>query len=454
MSPLDHLNDSDSDLDCEARMIHPFRSWRTPPLHQQVLPFLDRSQRLERRFKLIILLTSFLVISGLTASFSGGRDLASAFNGKLRQLTMSVMGLPPSREEVDRDWRRFRLQSIERTSRGFHRDFGANSPAVQRLMKYAGNDPETGLLRWGNVNMTLLLPSTVFQPDDTGRSYRLRPNNSAIWVREVKLEQVPPTFFLVPDGPGLKAALEGTSGIVVEGSQQTTNSWGLRGPEPDQSASVRGIVLGDSFIQGMLIDDKHTPPECLRDALQSRLKTSVSILNTGHVGYSPEQYYHTLLEYVPKFHPQFVVVSVCPNDFVGLGDVFKEGGDWDEAGYWLSEIKRYARSQGLAHLVVPAPMERQMGSPRLAGYYPGRVSNILHFSGKEYRDPIEEFVDEHMLRMIEAERAGKRPQWSPLFNGAVGDGHFSVLGSQVWAAAVGRRVELLLEEERLAQSLE
>ena len=71
-------------------------------------------------------------------------------------------------------------------------------------------------------------------------------------------------FFLVPDGPGLAEAIKGTAAIPVVESRQTTNSWGLRGPEPDLDAPVRGIVLGDSFMQGMFIGDDDTPPECLQ----------------------------------------------------------------------------------------------------------------------------------------------------------------------------------------------
>ena len=93
----------------------------------------------------------------------------------------------------------------------------------------------------------------------------------------------------------------GTAAIPVESSRQSTNSWGLRGPEPDLDAPVRGIVLGDSFMQGMFIGDDDTPPECLRRDLESRLKTKVSILNTGHLGYSPEQYYYSLVEYGDRF---------------------------------------------------------------------------------------------------------------------------------------------------------
>jgi lysophospholipase L1-like esterase len=447
------MSDSKPAIHCEARVKQPFRPLRMTCFHQQVFPFLDRSRRRRRQFKLAISITTCLIMSGLIVAFPSGREFLSALNSQLRHLAIRDMGLPPAREDIDRDWRRFRLQEIEKTSRGFHRDFGEYDPALRRLMKYAGSDPETGLLRWGNVNMTLLLPSKVFLPDDTGRSYRFRPDNRAIWVQNLKLKKGPPTFFLVPHGRGLDAAIEGTGGIVVDGSLQTTNSWGLRGPEPDFHAALRGIVLGDSFMQGMLIDDKHTPPECLRNFLQSRLKTSVSILNTGHVGYSPEQYYFTLLEYTQKFQPHFVVVSVCANDFVGLDDVFKEGGDWDEAKYWLDEIRQYARSKGMVHLVVPAPLERQIGAPRMAGYYQGRVSNILRSIGMEYRDPLEEFIDEHIFGIIQGERAEKRPTSSPLFNGVIGDGHFSALGSQVWAEAIGRRLALLLEAARQAERL-
>ena len=193
-------------------------------------------------------------------------------------------------------------------------------------MRYAGLDPDHGLLRWGNFDRTLLLPSTIFEADDTGRSYRLRPCTDSIWLRQVTIQSGVLMFFLVPDGPGLAEAIRGTSAIPVTESRQSTNSWGLRGPEPDLGAPLRGIVLGDSFMQGMFIGDDETPPECLRRDLEDRLKTKVSILNTGHLGYSPEQYYYSLVEYADRFRPHFVVVSVFCNDFAGeIADVVLRG---------------------------------------------------------------------------------------------------------------------------------
>ena len=99
-------------------------------------------------------------------------------------------------------------------------------------------------------------------------------------------------YFQVPDTPELAELVKGTGAQIVDGSTQTTNSWGLRGPEPDLAAPWRGIVLGDSYMQGLFVGDHETPVECLKRDLKTRLGGPVEILNTGHLGYSPEQYYY------------------------------------------------------------------------------------------------------------------------------------------------------------------
>ena len=95
-----------------------------------------------------------------------------------------------------------------------------------------GSTPSAACCAWGNYNRTLLLPSKVIEADETGRSYRLRPNLHSIWLRNVSPKSSIPMFFLVPDGPRLAEALRGTPAIPVESSRQTTNSWGLAGPNP------------------------------------------------------------------------------------------------------------------------------------------------------------------------------------------------------------------------------
>jgi hypothetical protein len=416
---------------------------------QRLLAFLDRARRRDRWFKRTILVVTGIVIATLVAVLPRGRYVAASLASGARQATLATIGVPLPRSELDDRWRRFRTQGIQESRRAHHAMFQDADPPYQRLMRFAGLDPEHGLLRWGNFDRPLLLPSKVFEADDTGRSYRLRPCVPAVWLRNLTLRSGVLMFFLVPDEPGLAEAMKGTSGVRVDASRQTTNSWGLRGPEPDRDAPVRGIVLGDSYMQGMFIGDDETPPECLRRSLERRLKSKVSILNTGHIGYSSEQYYYSLIAFVGRFHPQFVVVSVFANDFGDIFDVVKGHGDWDEANYWFEKIADYCRSEGLVQLFVAAPYEEQLFGRRKTGFYPGKFVNGVDLNGTQFLNPAEDFINAHLELFNEGVSHGKRPYACQLFNAQIRDGHFSPLGSEVWAESVCRRLVLLLERERL-----
>ena len=203
-------------------------------------------------------------------------------------------------------------------------------------------------------------------------------------------------------------------------------------------------------MQGMFIGDNDTPSECLRRDLARRLQTKVSILNTGHLGYSPEQYYYTLLAFADRFRPHFVVVSIFANDFGDAFEVLKGKGDWDEGKYWLDRIAGFCQTRQLPFLLVPAPLTTQMMARRMTGFYPGTLANTLDINGLKFLDVTDAFVDAYLDLIAAGERKGQRPYGCPLFNEQYRDGHFSALGSAVWAEAVGRRVALLLHRDQLS----
>lgn len=314
-------------------------------------------------------------------------------------------------------------------------------------------DPEHMLIRWGNYDWTMILPSKVFEVNNNGRSYRFRPLTRSIWLLNVPLKPGGPTFFLVPEGPGLADAIAGTKANPLLSSIQRTNSWGLRGPEPDLDAPVRGIVLGDSFMQGVFIGDGQSPPACLQRYLRYHMKTPVSILNGGVMGYSPEQYYYTLTAFADRFRPQFVVVAVCLNDFGDIRKVFTQGvGDWQEGKYWLEKIVDYCQQRHWPCLIVPGPLAAHLTARRNSGHYPGPLSNILDVDSLKYLYPIEDFANAQLKLTNEAKHRSQRLIYCPLFNDAIGDQHFSAIGSEVWADAVGRRLLLLLDREPVLDS--
>ncbi len=420
---------------------------RAKPVRQGKFDFAAQRGRHDRAFKWAIVLVTLAVIASMFTFLPRGRYLAQKLEAEARQLARAAVGLEKPREEIDADWKRFRQRSIDESHAALVQGYANAGADAQRLMRYAGMDPDHGLLRWGNYDRTLLLPSKVFEADDEGRSYRLIPNTKSIWVRNVSIKSGVLMFFLVPDTPQLGDALRGTGGIPVETSRQTTNSWGLRGPEPDTKAELRGIILGDSFMQGMFIADQSTPPECLRRYLEAKTGKRVSLLNTGNLGYSPEQYYYALMKFVDRFPPDFVVTSVFTNDFGDVFDVPLQGkGDWEEGRYWLEKISQYCRSHDLVNMIVCLPFEPHMLSRRRAGYYPGLLSNALEINSLELLDPTDDFINAHLELVIEGQRKGKRPSGCPLFNFEIGDGHFSPAGSETWAAIVGKRLMLLLQQ--------
>jgi lysophospholipase L1-like esterase len=413
---------------------------------QRELPFLARSRRREARFKRAILLATLAVVAAVVGLTPRLRFLALDSAGRLqREVIRRLTGLEPTEDELDAARSR-RRDETERSTRDsltrYYESFAP--PEIRALFDAAAMSPTTGLIGVGRATNGFLLSSDVFAPDPA-RSYRFRPNTASVWLRQVTLHNGPFGLFLVPDTPSVRAAASAAGAIVDETSRQTTNSWGLRGPEPDPAAPLRGIVLGDSFMQGMFNDDDHTPPLDLERALTSLTGRRASILNTGHIGYAPEQYYRTLEEYGPRFDPHFVVVSVCPND---LGDENRvlEGNadDLDEAARWLNAIAAWCRGRNIPVLVVLVPIDRQVLGIRRPGRYPDPIIDRLTGIAASCLDPFESFLDEHLRLRRESDVPSGT---SLLYNAKIHDNHFSPAGSRLWADLVARRLVQLVRAD-------
>jgi hypothetical protein len=419
------------------------------PAQQGVFRFVERTRRVDRIFKTGIAVVTIGLVAILLAAVPSGRYLAGWAAARARWTAMRTVGLEPDRAEIDADWKRRRLFDVESAHGRFRRTFAEYNEAQKRLLEFAGMDPDHVLLRWGNFDKTVMLASTVFEADDSGRSYRLRPGVRSIWIRSFQKRGDVKEYIQIPDRPETAELVKKAGAVIVDGSAQMTNSWGLRGPEPDTKATLRGIVLGDSYMQGLFVGDDQTPTECLKRDLKKRMDGTVEVLNTGHLGYSPEQYYYSLREYAKRLSPQFVVVSFFANDFAGDMNLVLEGrgGDWDEAKYWLGQIRDLCVARDMLFVYVPAPWIHQIGQAQLAGNYPGRVSNILETTGVQFLDPINEFADALLAVEAEGFMRGQPVIGDPLFNGRIGDGHFSPQGCEVWAERVGRRIALLLRRQ-------
>ena len=405
---------------------------RPPRQRQQVLPFVERSDRRRRWFKRIIVAITALAATVLIGTSSTGRHQVRLWTSRGATGRCSgCSGSSPTGRGSMPSGDCAVEHEVEQTHEVLTRFYDNTTEEMRELFRVAAMDPEHGLIRWGRGAEAFVISPQVFEPDEHGRSYRMRPDTRSVWLRQITLHHGPFGMFQVLDTPKHRAAAVRTGGIVNEGSVQNTNSWGLRGAEPDTTATVRGIVLGDSFMLAMFNGDGETPTVYLERYLRSAWKVPVSILNTGHIGYSPEQYYFTLCEYGDQMRPEFVVVSVCPNDFGDGPAVLRGEGDWfDEAEYWLDQIRQWCTARSVVLLLVPVPTFTQIQAMRNDAFYPGRVCNLFRSTSMRYCDPLNEFVDEHIRLVNLSEAAGRRSMESELFDRGTQDDHFSPRGGR------------------------
>ncbi len=419
--------------------------WRGPSGRQSAvqgkLAFALKAERNERAFKRVIAATTALLLIGLIAGTPSGREAALASKRRARALLDRIAGVPydpvSSREQVLAE----RLRNAA-SARQTLAKMTTPGSAMEQFLQAAGMDASSAVIRWGNVNRSIVLSSAVFEPDDD-RAYRLKPGVRSVWVIGISLS-TSLAMFLVPDTPEVRDRAKVAGGLIVPESLQTTNSWGCRGPEPDQTALVRVVVLGDSMMQGALIGDQDAPPAKLEAYLARALETRVSVLNTGHIGYSLEQYDQTLRAVGDRFQPQYVVISVSQNDFADLDDP----ASWREGEYWLTRIADLCRSRAWQFLVVPCADEFAILGPKSGDRFQGQFSRIVHYGAPSYVDLVPAFTDTLLRLQNEAERK-REPMRDPLFNlHLMGDRHFSPLGSDLSARIVARR--LLINWDRAA----
>ena len=364
-----------------------------------------------------------------------------AFHETRLGLNQNLFGVEPDRTEVEARWRLRRERGIESSLKGLTDFYRGTSEEMRALFRTAGMDPDHALVRYGRGDQAFAISPQVFEPDDRGRSYRFRPRTRSVWLRQITIRKGPFMMFQVLDTPEHRAAATRAGAIVDLGSIQNTNSWGLRGAEPDPAAEVRGIVLGDSFMQAMFNGDSDTPPVYLERELRDAWKLSVSVINTGHIGYSPEQYYYSLVEYGERFRPHFIVVSLCPNDFGDGAAVMSGMADWtDEAAYWLDKIQIWSRSHLAACLIVP--FRCMVKSRRSARRGPIRVRlNICcMFTRRSTASRSTSSSTRACGWLARPCGTGRKIARPGSIIARSGDDHLSPLGAALWARIVAQRL--------------
>ncbi|MBI3958949.1 MAG: SGNH/GDSL hydrolase family protein [Chloroflexi bacterium] len=111
-------------------------------------------------------------------------------------------------------------------------------------------------------------------------------------------------------------------------AQVAFNSRGIRGPESLGYAAAedvyRVLLLGDSFVEAVQVNDGETLGEQLRILLEEGLGQPVEVVNAGVSGFGTDQQLLWLREEGVKYAPDLVLLAVYPhNDFMNNAEALE-----------------------------------------------------------------------------------------------------------------------------------
>jgi hypothetical protein len=149
------------------------------------------------------------------------------------------------------------------------------------------------------------------------------------------------------------------------------NSLGLRGKESsaDRPEVTRVLVLGDSYVFGIGVDEEHLMTTRLEELLGPHFPSGVEVVNLGVAGYSTDQELILFREVGPSLAPAIVVLVLCNNDY------FANTADFVLLQYYKPYFELDER--GELHLRnVPVP---RLTTVQRAKLWLGQESNVWNF---------------------------------------------------------------------------
>lgn len=329
-------------------------------------------------------------------------------------------------------WQAFRVvgpTACERAERDFAAEWSKLSPESRNLLELAGYGPQDRLVVASNFDGALVFPGSVMERHPK-RGYRFQAGQDNLWARPGPW----PFQMPMPDVSTVRVALEQAQISIT--STEHINSFGCRGREPDDLDSYdhRVLVLGDSFAQGILVEEDETFSARLEDELRHSTGRKTLVANSGVIGYSTEQEYYTLEELASRLRPDVAVLCFYGNDVHhDHHAVFRSknpAGDWASAERWLDRCAAYCRTNKIRFVVAVIPDRSQMARRAVRLSYQQRLEAITSKLGIYLIDPDERFL---------AHRT--EPLWLP------GDDHFAPAGHALFAQALAEHLRLWVPRE-------
>jgi hypothetical protein len=210
------------------------------------------------------------------------------------------------------------------------------------------------------------------------------------------------------------------------------NRLGLRGGEiePKSPGLTRVLVFGDSYVFGVGVDEEHLLTTHLRRRLEAHFPSGVDVVNMGVSGYSTDQEYILWKELGAGLGPDFVILVVCDNDYVGNTENFA----------WRRYYKPFFEADDELRLTlrnVPVPQLTRLQRAKL---WLGQESNLWNLAARRKPDhPLMRAVVDSM--QVDVSRPPRQPHRTMRALLKAWSAEASALGARFLVTSTGRRAE-------------
>jgi hypothetical protein len=237
------------------------------------------------------------------------------------------------------------------------------------------------------------------------------------------------------DTPAIRAALHDLDTPFMVAASY--DGLGFRQGDADLAAgcSARALFLGDSFTDGLWVDDTNTFVNVYGRLVRERTGVALCPVNTGVNGYGPSEEAYVLEHYFDQTgRPAFVFVMFFPNDVDADYDAVMKGTLPDRDRRWrdsldqIARIKRFVSARGSRLVLAAIPPAEQV---------------VDHGPQEHYQNVLRAFSEQQGIQFVNLIDRLTTPEARTLFWDW--DPHFTPRGHRAVAEALYGETERLFK---------
>ena len=199
--------------------------------------------------------------------------------------------------------------------------------------------------------------------------------------------------FSMVDSPSLRRMMDELHAVNIYTASYDGFGFRRVDAELTDHCDVRVVFLGDSFTDGVDMDDRETAVNRYGHVARERSRIAVCPVNTGVDGYGTLEEAFVLEHYFEKLdRPRVAIVMHFPND-VDVnentdvdGSMVDASREWTDDLVYLKRIVEFGRQHAIKVVVAAIPLARQSADPS---------------TRKNYQDVLRDFCEREGVRFVD-----------------------------------------------------